>query len=157
MPIPASRGSDPGRNPCASPGQVLSSWPYGGFGVPFGDCPQPLGVLRSTSRVGLGEAVVTTFGNIIAAKERAAEARGLELGEARGEARGLELGEARGEKRILVQFVAEFWSDNEAARFAQQLDGAAPGRFPAIADLMRDQAAGRLPRLRYNSCTKLGK
>ena len=56
-----------------------------------------------------------------------------------------------------MQFVAEFWSDNEAARFAQQLDGAAPGRFPAIADLMRDQAAGRLPRLRYNSCTKLGK
>ena len=104
---------------------------------------------------------MNTFGNIIAAKEKEGEARGLELGEARGlelgEARGLELGEARGEKRILVQFVAEFWSDDEAARFAQQLDSTDPGRFPAIADLMRDQAAGRLPRLRQNSRTEAGK
>ena len=86
-----------------------------------------------------------TFGTIIAAKEREGEARGLELGEARGEARGLELGEARGlelgkargEKKILVQFVAEFW-DDEAARFAQQLDRVDRSRFPTIADLMRD-------------------
>ena len=47
-----------------------------------------------------------------------------------------------------MQFVAKFWSDDEAAGFAQQLDSAAPDRFPAIADLMRDQVAGRLPRLR---------
>ena len=92
---------------------------------------------------------MNTFGNIIAAKEREGEARGLEL----GEARGLKLGK----KEILVQFVAEFWSDDEAARFAQQLDGAAPDRFPAIADLMRDQTAGRLPRLWQNSRTEPGK
>ena len=97
-----------------------------------------------------------TFGTIIAAKEREGEARGLELGEARGEARGLELGKARGEKKILVQFVAEFW-DDEAARFAQQLDRVDRSRFPTIADLMRDQAAGRLPHLRQNSRTELGK
>lgn len=96
---------------------------------------------------------MNTFGNIIAAKEKEGEARGLEL----GEARGLKLGEARGEKRILMQFVAEFWSDDEAARFAQQLDGAASDCFPAIADLMRDQAVGRLPRLRQNSRTEPGK
>ncbi|MCY3657955.1 MAG: hypothetical protein OXG36_02915 [Caldilineaceae bacterium] len=84
---------------------------------------------------------MNTFGNIIAAKEKEGEARG----------------EARGEKRILVQFVAEFWDDAEAARFAQQLDSAVPDRFPAIADLMRDQAAGRLPRLRQNSRTEPGK
>ena len=98
-----------------------------------------------------------TFGTIIAAKEREGEARGLELGEARGEARGLELGEARGEKKILVQFVAEFWDDDEAARFAQQLDRADPDRFPTIADLMRDQAAGRRPRLRQSGRANSGK
>ncbi len=88
---------------------------------------------------------MNTFGNIIAAKEK------------EGEARGLALGEARGEKRILVQFVAEFWSDDEAARSAQQLDGAASDCFPAIADLMRNQAVGRLPRLRQNSRMEPGK
>ena len=92
---------------------------------------------------------MNTFGNIIAAKEKEGEARGLEL----GKAQDLKLGQ----KEILVQFVAEFWSDDEAARFAQQLDSADPGRFPAIADLMRDQAAGRFPRLRQNSRTEAGK
>ena len=80
---------------------------------------------------------MNTFGNIIAAKERE--------------------GEARGEKRILVQFVAEFWSDDEAARFTQRLDSAVPDRFPALADLMRNQTAGRLPRLQQNSRTEPGK
>ena len=101
---------------------------------------------------------MNTFGNIIAAKEKEGEARGLKLGEARGlklgEAQGLELGEARGEargkKEILLQFVAEFWSDDEATQFARQLDSADRSQFPTIADLMRDQAAGRLPRLRQN-------
>ena len=88
---------------------------------------------------------MNTFGNIIAAKEREGEARGLKL----GKAQGLELGQ----KEILVQFVAEFWSDDEAARFAQQLDSADRSQVPTITDLMRDQAAGRLPRLRQNSRT----
>ena len=92
---------------------------------------------------------MNTFGNIIAAKEKEGEARGLELGAARGE--------ARGEKRILVQFVAEFWSDNEAVRFAQQLDNADRSQFPTIADLMQDQAGGQLPRLRKNGRTDSGK
>ena len=83
---------------------------------------QPLGVLRSTSCVGLAEVVMNTFGNIIAAKEREGEARGLKL----GKAQGLELGQ----KEILVQFVAEFWSDDEAARFAQQLDSADRSQAP---------------------------
>ncbi len=87
---------------------------------------------------------MNTFGNIIATKEK------------EGEARGLELGETRGEKRILVQFVAEFWDDDEAVRFARQLDSAHPSQFPTIADLMRDQAAGRLPRLRENGRTTSG-
>ena len=84
---------------------------------------------------------MNTFGNIIAAKEREGEARG----------------EAQGEKRILVQFVAEFWNDDEAARFAQQLDRADRSQFPTIADLVRDQAAGRLPRLRENGRANPGK
>ena len=92
---------------------------------------------------------MNTFGNIIAAKEKEGEARGLEL----GEARGLELGEARGKKEILVQFVAEFWDTDEAARFARQLDSADRGQFPTIADLMRDQAAGRSPHLRQSGHT----
>ena len=120
---------------------------------------------------------MNTFGTIIAAKEREGEARGLELGEARGlelgearglelgearglelgEARGLELGEARGEKKILVQFVAEFWDDDEAARFAQQLDHADHSQFPTIANLVQDQAAGRLPCLRQSGRANSGK
>ena len=88
---------------------------------------------------------MNTFGNIIAAKEKEGEARGLELGEARGW--------ERGKKEILLQFVAEFWSNDEAARFAQQLDSADRSQFPTIADLMRDQAAGQLPRLRENGRT----
>ena len=116
---------------------------------------------------------MNTFGNIIAAKEREGEARGLELGEARGlelgearglelgEARGLELGEARGlelgKKKILVQFVAEFWDDDEAARFARQLDHADHSQFPTIANLVQDQAAGRLPCLRQSGRANSGK
>ena len=100
---------------------------------------------------------MNTFGNIIAAKEKEGEARGLEL----GKVQGLELGKTQGlelgRKEILMQFVAEFWSDDEAARFAQKLDGADHSQIPAIADLMRDQAAGRLPRLRQNSRTEAGK
>ena len=96
---------------------------------------------------------MNTFGNIIAAKEKEGEARGLKL----GEARGLEVGEARGKKEILLQFVAEFWSDDEVAQFSRQLDSADRSHFPTIADLMRDQAAGRLPRLRKNGCTESSK
>ena len=84
-------------------------------------------------------------------------ARGLEL----GEARGLELGEARGlelgKKKILVQFVAEFWDDDEAARFARQLDHADHSQFPTIANLVQDQAAGRLPCLRQSGRANSGK
>ncbi|MCY3657890.1 MAG: hypothetical protein OXG36_02580, partial [Caldilineaceae bacterium] len=79
---------------------------------------------------------MNTFGNIIAAKEKE--------------------GEARGEKRVLLQFVAEFWSDDEAARFARQLENADRSQFPTITDLMRDQAAGRLPHLRHNGRTDPG-
>ncbi len=91
---------------------------------------------------------MNTFGNIIAAKEKEGEARGLEL----GKAQGLELGQ----KELLVQFVAEFWDDDEAARFARQLDGADRSQFPTIADLMRDQVQGRLPRLQHNDHTDPG-
>ena len=87
---------------------------------------------------------MNTFGKIIAAKAK------------EGEARGLELGEARGKKKILLQFVAEFWDDDETARFAWQLDCADPDHFPALADLMRDQASGRLPRLRQSGHTGPG-
>jgi len=97
--------------------------------------------LRSISCVGLAEAVMNTFGNIIAAKEKEGEARGLE----------------RGKKEILRQFVAEFWSNDEAARFAQQLDSADCSQFPTITDLMQDQAAGRLPHLWENGRANSGK
>ena len=74
---------------------------------------------------------MNTFGNIIAAKEREGEARGLEL----GEARGLELGEARGlelgKKKILVQFVAEFWGRRRGGTVRSgQLDQRGPQPIP---------------------------
>ena len=100
---------------------------------------------------------MNTFGNIIAAKEKEGEARGLKLGEARGLELGEARGEARGKKEILLQFVAEFWSNDEVAQFARQLDSADHSHFPTIADLMRDQAAGRLPRLRKNDYTESSK
>ena len=151
---------------------AYGAWFKAAFDDLLRDQPELRRELRRITYIEEAEAVMHTFGTIIAAKEREGEARGLELGEARGlelgeargEARGLELGEARGEarglelgkKEILVQFVAEFWDDDEAARFAQQLDRADPDRFPTIADLMRDQAAGRLPRLRENGRTAPG-
>ena len=56
-----------------------------------------------------------------------------------------------------MQCVAEFWSDDEAARFTRQLDNADRSQCPAITDLMRDQAAGRFPCLRHNGRTDPGK
>ena len=130
--------------------EAYGAWFKAAFDDLLQDQPDLRRELRKIIYIEEAETVMNTFGNIIAAKEKEGEARGLELGEARGEARGLELGEARGEKRILVQFVAEFWDDDEAARFAQQLDSADPSQFPTIADLMRNQAGGQLPRLREN-------
>ena len=89
--------------------------------------------------------VMNTFGNIIAAKEK------------EGEAQDLELGGVRSKKEILLQLVSEFWSDDETAQFARQLDSADRSQFPTIADPMRDQAAGRLSCLRQNGRTKSSK
>lgn len=66
-------------------------------------------------------------------------------------------GEARGERKVLLQFVAKFWGDDEAERFARQLDGADRSRIPEITDLIQDQAEGRLPRLRQNCRTGSGR
>ena len=165
--------------------EAYGAWFKAAFDDLLRDQPELRRELRKIIYIEEAEVVMNTFGNIIAAKEKEGEARGLELGEARGlelgearglelgearglelgearglelgEARGLELGEARGKKEILLQFVAEFWSDDEAARFAQQLDSADRGQFPTIADLMRDQARGCLPRLRENGRTDSGK
>ena len=80
---------------------------------------------------------MNTFGNILAAREQKAKARG----------------EVQGEKRILLQFVAQFWDDDEADWFARQLDGADHSHFPGIADLMQDQAVGHRPQLRHTGRT----
>ena len=53
--------------------------------------------------------------------------------------------------------MAKFWSDDQAARFARQLDNADRNQFPTLAKLTRDQAQGRLPRLRHNGRTDPGK
>ena len=153
--------------------EAYGAWFKAAFDDLLRDQPELRRELRRIIYIEEAEAVMNTFGNIIAAKEKEGEARGLELGEARGlelgEARGLELGEARGlelgkaqglelgKKEILVQFVAEFWDDDEAARFARQLDSADRSQIPTIADLMRDRADGRLPRLRENGRTDPGK
>ena len=129
--------------------EAYGAWFKAAFDDLLRDQPELRRALRRIIYIEEAEVVMNTFGNIIAAKEKEGEARGLELGEVRGE--------ARGEKRILVQFVAEFWSDDEAARFARQLDSADRSQFPAIADLMRDQATGRLPRLRKNGRTAPGR
>ncbi|MCY4520076.1 MAG: Rpn family recombination-promoting nuclease/putative transposase [Caldilineaceae bacterium] len=125
--------------------EAYGAWFKAAFDELLQDQPELRRELRRIIYIEEAEAVMNTFGNIIAAKEKEGEARGLE--------RGLERGEARGKKEILLQFVAEFWSDDEAARFAQQLDSADRSQFPTIADLMRDQAAGRLPRLQENGHT----
>ena len=141
--------------------EAYGAWFKAAFDDLLRDQPELRRELRRIIYIEEAEVVMNTFGNIIAAKEKEGEARGLELGEARGlelgEARGLELGEAQGKKEILLQFVAEFWSDDETARFARQLDSADRSQFPTIADLMQDQAAGRLPRLRKNGRTESNK
>ena len=129
--------------------EAYGAWFKAAFDDLLRDQPELRRELRKIIYIEEAEAVMNTFGNIIAAKEKEGEARGLELGEARGE--------ARGEKRILVQFVAEFWSDDQAARFARQLDSADRSQFPTIAELTRDQAQGRLPRLRHNGHADPGK
>ena len=136
--------------------EAYGAWFKAAFDDLLRDQPELRRELRRIIYIEEAEAVMNTFGNIIAAKEKEGEARGLEL----GKAQGLELGKAQGlelgQKEILVQFVAEFWDDDEAARFARQLDRADRSQVPTIADLMRDQAAGRLPRLRENSRTTPG-
>ena len=86
--------------------------------------------------------------NSLAAKEREGWERGWEP--------SFERGQGLGERRILLQFVAQFWSDDEAERFARQLDAADRSRFPEITDLMADHAEGRLPRLRHYGRTDAG-
>ena len=155
---------------------AYGAWFKAAFDDLLRDQPELRRELRRITYIEEAEAVMNTFGTIIAAKEREGEARGLELGEARGlelgeargearglelgeargEARGLELGEARGEarglelgkKEILVQFVAEFWDDDEAARFAQQLDRAGPRPLPHD----RRPDAGTRPRDGFPAC-----
>ncbi|MCY3657956.1 MAG: Rpn family recombination-promoting nuclease/putative transposase [Caldilineaceae bacterium] len=129
----------------ASLREAYGAWFKAAFDNLLRDQPELRHELRKIIYIEEAETVMNTFGNIIAAKEK------------EGEARGLELGEARGEKKILVQFVAQYWSEDEAARFAQQLDSADPSQFPTIADLMRNQAGGQLPRLRENGRTDPGK
>ena len=96
---------------------------------------------------------MSMLSNILAAKER----EGWERGWERGWEQSFERGQALGEKRILLQFVAHVWGDDEAERFARRLDGADRSRFPEITDLMADQAEGRLPRLRQNERKDLDK
>ncbi|MYC61357.1 MAG: hypothetical protein F4X16_00765 [Caldilineaceae bacterium SB0661_bin_34] len=116
--------------------EAYGAWFKAAFDDLLRDQPELRRELRRIIYIEEAEVVMNTFGNIIAAKEKE--------------------GEARGEKRVLVQFVAEFWNDDEAARFARQLDNADRNQFPTITDLMRDQAAGRLPRLRQNGRTGPG-
>ena len=80
-----------------------------------------------------------TFGQYV--KDKVQE--GVELGKARGE--------VQGEKRVLLKFVRQVWGASEAERFARELDAADLRDLPDITDLMEDQTAGRLPRLRKNS------
>ncbi len=130
--------------------EAYGAWFKAAFDDLLRDQPELRRELRRIIYIEEAEAVMNTFGNIIAAKEKEGEARGLALGEARGLELGEARGEARGKKEILLQFVAECWSDDEVAQFSRQLDSADRSQFPTIADLMRDQAAGRLPRLRKN-------
>ena len=135
--------------------EALAAW----FKAAFGDLrdhPELHRALGSITYIEEAENVMNMLDNILAAKEREGKAEGLEIGEARGLERGEARGLERGEKRILLQFVAQFWSNDEAERFAQQLDATDRSRFPEIADLMRDQAEGRLPRLQANGRMESG-
>ena len=114
---------------------------YPGFKAGFDDLladqPQLRSELRRIAYIAETEAVMNTFGNILATRGQR--------------------GEARGERKVLLQFVAKFWGDDEAERFARQLDGADRSRIPEITDLIQDQAEGRLPRLRQNCRTGSGR
>ena len=120
---------------------AYGAWFKAAFDDLLRDQPELRRELRRITYIEEAEAVMHTFGTIIAAKEREGEARGLEL----GEARGLELGEARGlelgKKEILVQFVAEFWDDDEAARFAAATGPRGPRPLPH--DRRPDAGPGR--------------
>ena len=141
--------------------EALAAWFKAAFGDLLRDHPELRRALGRITYIEEAEAVMNMLDNILAAKEREGKAEGLELGKAQGleigEARGLERGEARGlergEKRVLLRFVAHVWGDDEAERFARQLDTADRSRFPEITDLMADHAEGRLPRLRHNGRT----
>lgn len=122
--------------------RAFATWLKTGFGLLFGDLPELRAALGKIMFIEEAEAVMYTFGQYV--KDKVQE--GVEL----GEARGVELGEVRGEKRVLLKFVRQVWGDSEAERFARELDAAELQDLPDIMDLMDDQTAGRLPRLRRN-------
>ena len=56
---------------------------------------------------------------------------------------------------MILAFIRKVWSDAETDRILPDLTAAALDDLPDIADLVDDQAAGRLPRWPTNSCTEL--
>ena len=120
----------------------LGAWFKTGFGELLDDQLDLRAALSKITYIEEVAAVMYTFGQYVADKEKE--------GEARGEARG----EVQGRKQFLLEFIRQVWSDAEAERCARELDTAELHDLPDIAGLMADQAAGRPPRLRTNGRTK---
>ena len=68
--------------------------------------------------------------------------------------RGFKRGLKRTKARTLLEYIRQAWGDAEADRCARELETTELDDLPGIADLMADQAAGRLPRLQANGRSK---
>ena len=116
----------------------LGAWFKTGFGELLDDQLDLRAALSKITYIEEVAAVMYTFGQYVADKEKEGEARG----------------EVQGRKQFLLEFIRQVWSDAEAERCARELDTSELHDLPDIAGLMADQAAGRPPRLRTNGRTK---
>ena len=101
------------------------------FKAGFGDLPVDLPVMRAEwekiTSIEEVEAVMYTFGQYVADKEKE--------------------GEARAKKELLLAFIRKVWGNAEAERLVPFLNAAELEDLPDISDLVDDQTAGRPPRL----------
>ena len=109
---------------------ALGAWFKTGFGELLDDQPTLRAALSRITYIEEAEAVMYTFGQYAADKEKEGEARG----------------EARARKEVLLAFIRKVWGDAEAERMVPILNSIELDDLPDISDLVDDQAAGRPPR-----------
>lgn len=108
----------------------LGAWFKTGFGELLDDQPDLRAALSRITYIEEVEAVMYTFGQYVADKEKE--------------------GEARAKKELLLAFIRKVWGNAEAERLVPFLNAAELEDLPDISDLVDDQTAGRPPRLGPN-------